>query len=404
MTGDLMRAAYVLQLRLGGRVGTDRWFSLGLVHRTPWSEATAGGRPLEIEYAPPTRLDALGLLCGLYVLFLDQRRPEDVGVGMHRLIGDPAGEPYLHDLTQVHHRHLVADQFHHPKVVRDEEVREPEALLKVLEQVHDLSLDGYVEGARGFVGNNEFRAHGEHSGHADPPFFTARELMWEAGELAFFEAHLFEQIAYTPVHLGTADLMMQGDRFGENIADTHLGIERRVQILEDHLHLAPELRELVGREAGDVFSVEDDLPGCRFFQPQDGPANGCLAAAGFAHQPHGLVLLEIKTYPVHRGDGLLPLPEGGKEPLSVGKMFFEVYDLEDRLRHKNSYPNVGINLKTDLADLFNAPARFNQNTTSTSPYVPTRSLEDQAHGVCISLESSPSPGCIGCKTCTPQGY
>jgi hypothetical protein len=33
----------------------------------------------------------------------------------------------------------------------------------------------------------------------------------------------------------------------------------------------------------------------------------------------------------------------------VGKMFFKVYDLEDRLRHKNSYPNVGINLKTDLA-------------------------------------------------------
>ena len=78
-------------------------------------------------------------------------------------------------------------------------------------------------------------------GHADPPFFAARELVREVGELALFEAYLLEQIAYTPVHLGTANLMMDGDRFGENIADTHLGIERRVQVLEDHLHLAPEL-------------------------------------------------------------------------------------------------------------------------------------------------------------------
>ena len=135
--------------------------------------------------------------------------------------------------------------------------------------------------------------------------------------------------------------------------------------------------------AGDVFSVEDDLAGCRFFEPQDGPADGCLAAAGFAHKPHGLVLLEIKAHPVHRGDGLLPFPEGGEEPLPVGEMFFEVYDFEDRLRHKNSYPNVAINLKKDLAGLFNAPARFSQNTTSTAPYVPTRSLEGQAHGARI---------------------
>ena len=153
-----MAAANILQLGLGARIDTDRRSSAGLVHRTPRGETAAGDRSLEIEYAPPIRLNALRLLWVLFVLFLYQRRPEDMSIGMHRSARDPVGEPYLNDLAQIHHGHLVADQFHHRKVVGDEEVREPKALLKVSEQVYDLSLDGYVKGARGFVCNNEFRA------------------------------------------------------------------------------------------------------------------------------------------------------------------------------------------------------------------------------------------------------
>ena len=125
-------------------------------------------------------------------------------IGMARLVRDAAGEPHLHDLAQIHHRHLVADQFHHPEIMRDKEIREAELLLQVPEQVHDLRLDGYVERARGLVGNNESRADGEHARHADPPFFPARQLVGEIGELALLEVHLFEQLADTPVHLGIA--------------------------------------------------------------------------------------------------------------------------------------------------------------------------------------------------------
>ena len=175
-------------------IGTDLRFSLGLVHRTARGKATAGSRPLEIEDAPPTCLDAPGLLRSLPALFFDQGGPEDMGVGMTRFIRNAVGKAYLHDLAQVHHGHLMADEFHHPKVVRDEEVREPEPLLKVPKQVHDLSLDGDVERARGFVGNNKLRSDREHPRHADPPLFAARELMGEVGELGLFEAHLFEQI------------------------------------------------------------------------------------------------------------------------------------------------------------------------------------------------------------------
>ena len=68
-----MGAADVLQLRLGGGVGTNGWFSLGLVHRAARREPAALERPLEVEHAPLACLDARGLLRGLPALLLDQR-------------------------------------------------------------------------------------------------------------------------------------------------------------------------------------------------------------------------------------------------------------------------------------------------------------------------------------------
>ncbi len=72
MTGDPMGAAHVVQLRLGGGVNTDRRSPLGLVHRTTRGKAAASSWPLKIEHAPPTRLNAFGLLRGFLALFLDQ--------------------------------------------------------------------------------------------------------------------------------------------------------------------------------------------------------------------------------------------------------------------------------------------------------------------------------------------
>ena len=81
----------------------------------------------------------------------------------------------------------------------------------------------------------------------------------------------------------------------------------------------------------DILAVEEDLARGRGRQPQDGPADRRLAAARLAHQPHGLVLLQVKAHPVHGRDGLLLFLERGKEPLAVGEVLFEVYDFENGL-------------------------------------------------------------------------
>jgi len=47
----------------------------------------------------------------------------------------------LHDLAEIHHHHAVADVANDRKVVGDEQVRELQLALQVLEQVDDLSLN-----------------------------------------------------------------------------------------------------------------------------------------------------------------------------------------------------------------------------------------------------------------------
>src|SRR5215211_6900732 len=69
-------------------------------------------------------------------------------------------------------------------------------------------------------------------------------------------------------------------------------VQRRVRVLEDHLHPASERPELLLVELRDVLAVEDDPPGRRRVQPQDRAADGGLAAAGLADEPERLAAVD----------------------------------------------------------------------------------------------------------------
>jgi hypothetical protein len=52
----------------------------------------------------------------------------------------------LDDLPQIHDRYGIANMMHDRKVVRDEQVRDTQALLKRFEQVDNLSPNRYIQG------------------------------------------------------------------------------------------------------------------------------------------------------------------------------------------------------------------------------------------------------------------
>ncbi len=66
----------------------------------------------------------------------------------------------LDDLAEVHHGDPVGDVADHRQVVGDEQVRQPELVLQLLEQVDDAGLDADVERRHRLVEHDEARARG----------------------------------------------------------------------------------------------------------------------------------------------------------------------------------------------------------------------------------------------------
>ena len=102
----------------------------------------------------------------------------------------------LDGLAEVHHHHPVGDVAHDVEVVGDEDVREPELFLQVLEQVEDLRLNRDVERRDGLVAEDELRVDRERAGDADPLALAAGELVREPVVVLGVEADDLEELLH----------------------------------------------------------------------------------------------------------------------------------------------------------------------------------------------------------------
>src|SRR5882757_5000749 len=82
------------------------------------------------------------------------------------------------------------------------------------------------------------------------------------------------------------------ERLADDPTDRVPRLERRVRILEDHLHAATHDVQLVLGRLGDVLPLEGDAAARRLVEPQDRPPERRLTATGLADQPDGLALLD----------------------------------------------------------------------------------------------------------------
>ena len=89
--------------------------------------------------------------------------------------------------------------------------------------------------------------------------------------------------------------LLDPQRLGDRGADGQAGIERRLRVLEDDLHLAPQRAHLLAAEAGDVDALELDRTGGRLDQAQHATPDGRLAAAALADQAEGLAGLPMSN-------------------------------------------------------------------------------------------------------------
>ena len=244
------------------------------------------------------------------------------------MVEELIGLRQLHDLAQVHDGDAVADVAHDREVVGDEDDRQPQLALQLGEQVDDLRLDRDVEGRDGLVGHHELRLQGDGARDADALALAAGELVREAVVVLGVQPDAIHQLLHELLALVVVALeAMDDERLADDRAHRLARVQRRVGVLEDHLHVAPQRLELGARRVRDVVALVDDLAAGGLQQPRQQPRGGRLAAARLPHEAEGLALEDVEGDAVdgaHGADLLLQ-----DDPLAQREVLLEVMDLDE---------------------------------------------------------------------------
>ena len=192
-------------------------------------------------------------------------------------------------------------------------------LLELVEQLHDLILDGYVQRGGGLVGQQQLGPGAQGDGNHGALAHAAGELVGiliQTG-LGGGDAHQLEQFNGPPALLLLGQLLpLKG--LVHLAADAQHRIEGGHGLLEDHGDLlAPDFLQLPLAHFGDVRPLVADFaagdPAGLLQQAQDGAEGLALAAARLAHQAEGLPLEDLEGDAVHGADGLPLAGEGHVE-------------------------------------------------------------------------------------------
>jgi len=252
---------------------------------------------------------------------------------MLRVRDDLLGVADLDDPPEVHHGDAVTDHPGEGEVVGDEDVGDPELLLLLDHELEDVVADRDVEARDRLVGDDHVGVEHRGAGDADPLPLPAGELMRVAVEVLLRrpQTRLVDRPddALLLLALGrhkAVDL----ERFGDDVEDRLLGVDRVVGVLEDDLCLLAVLPQRLLAEALDGQLLVVDVAPRRVLETQHGAAGRRLAAARLADQGEDLALAHVERDVV---DGLDVLLLGSDQRLDEAlvdrEVDLKVSDLEE---------------------------------------------------------------------------
>jgi hypothetical protein len=101
------------------------------------------------------------------------RRQQRLGVRVARLGKQRIATGGLHQLSEIHHRHVIAEMLHHAKVMGDKQKGNAEIVAQIGKQVDDLRLDRDIQRRDRLVGNDKVRVENQRPGNPDTLALTA---------------------------------------------------------------------------------------------------------------------------------------------------------------------------------------------------------------------------------------
>ena len=248
------------------------------------------------------------------------RRQQRLRVGMLRVRADGRGRSDLHHPAEVHDRDAVRDVLHHRDVVGDEEQREAEPALEILQQVDDLGLDGHVQGRDRLVRHDELGRHRQRAGEADALALPPGQGLGPPLEMVGGHRDHVEQLDHAfPALGGVVAQSLDAQRLAQDLLHRHVRIERSVRILEHDLRLAPEPAQRLRAESRHVLAAEAYGSMGRLDEPQQRAPDRGLAGAGLPGDAEHLVRVDGERHVVdrlHVGHRPRDEPAHDREPLA----------------------------------------------------------------------------------------
>ena len=236
------------------------------------------------------------------------RRQQGLRVRVKRCLEQRLGRGELDDVSEIHHRDSVGDVLHHREVVGHEQVGDSELVLKIGEEVDRLRLDRHIERRDGLVADDQVGAEGERPGDVDSLALTAGEFVGVAGAVSSTEADPVEKLQHPVVDLLRCHLRVDPHRLADDAADGMAGIQRRIGVLEDHLHPRSEFAQLLFAEVREFDVAQPDLPGRRAMELEHSPSGGGFAAPALADQPKRFAREELEAHAIDRLDRFVARP------------------------------------------------------------------------------------------------
>ena len=125
----------------------------------------------------------------------------------------------------------------------------PKSSCRSLSRLQDLRLHGNVERRDGLVAHDQLRVDRERARDADALALAAGELVREAVVVLGVETDDLEQLLHPRLDLLVGAEPVDLERLADDEADALARVQRRVRILEDHRHLAPDRAACSVRES-----------------------------------------------------------------------------------------------------------------------------------------------------------
>ena len=186
----------------------------------------AAGRHIERTRHVAGEDDALPLARGLRVRDGDGGE-QRLGIRMDGVLVQVVRVRNLDHLAEVHDGDALRDVMDDEQIVRNEQIRHAELLLKLFEHVDDLRLDRHVERGDRLVADDELRVDREGAGDANALPLAAGKLMGVAAGMLGVQADIVHQLKdLFPALFFVGVEMVDVQRLTDDVLDGHTRVEQ----------------------------------------------------------------------------------------------------------------------------------------------------------------------------------